>query len=373
MKNMKVAIDATNLKAGGGLTHLKHISSYVDQVEGVSFDVIGGSWISQLKNKNKLIFKNEFSSFLKQEKFKLFKLQRMINDYDLVFAPGGSFFSEKIPYVTMCRNMLVFESKERNRFPKSFTWIRYNLLEKLQVRSFKNANAIIYISEYAKNFLEKKYPVLKEKKSTVIYHGISDDFRQIPKTQIEINRYSNSGRFKITYVSIINFYKHQWNVIDAIKKIRKDGYNVELELIGPMYDPARPIFEKSMIGTEDFVHYRGKVDYMEISKSYKKSDLFIFASTCENMPNILVEAMSAGLPILCSNFGPMPEILKDAGVYMDPTNVDSIYENLKQVLNNVTLRSSMAEKAHKYSQDFSWEKTSQETFNFIKEVGKEIK
>ena len=38
---------------------------------------------------------------------------------------------------------------------------------------------------------------------------------------------------------------------------------------------------------------------------------FIFASTCENMPNILIEGMSSGLPILCSNYLPMPEFLKD--------------------------------------------------------------
>ena len=83
----------------------------------------------------------------------------------------------------MSQNMLVFEDKERNRFPFSFTKIRYLLLEKIQLKSFKNASGIIYISFYAKKYIEEKYPILKSVNSIVIYHGISNDFRQKPKKQ----------------------------------------------------------------------------------------------------------------------------------------------------------------------------------------------
>ena len=47
------------------------------------------------------------------------------------------------------------------------------------------------------------------------------------------------------------------------------------------------------------------------------SHICIFASSCENMPNSLVEGMASGLPIACSDRGPMPEILKkDGGLYL---------------------------------------------------------
>ena len=52
----------------------------------------------------------------------------------------------------------------------------------------------------------------------------------------------------------------------------------------------------------------------------KRAHLFVFASSCENMPNTLVEAMASGLPIACSDRGPMPEILRDGGTYFDPEN-----------------------------------------------------
>src|SRR5690625_1271585 len=154
---MKIAIDATNLKAGGGLTHLKQISRYFSRFPELEIHIFGGPWIEDIDVPNKHIFEKEFRSIFSQEYFKWFKFKKHLKDFDLVFAPGGSFYSKKIPYITMCRNMLVFEEEERNRFPISFTWLRYHVLERLQLRSFKNAKGIIYISSYAKQYVENKY------------------------------------------------------------------------------------------------------------------------------------------------------------------------------------------------------------------------
>lgn len=370
---MKIAIDATNIKAGGGLTHLKNIVEN-NINENTQLTLIGGKWLDNIKDNpslNKFIFNEEFSSIFKQEKFKKYVLPSILQTFDISFIPGGTFYSNKVPYVSMSQNMLVFEDTERNRFPISLNWFRYKLLEKLQVKSFENAKGIIYISQYAKDFIENKYPQLKSKKATVIYHGISEEFRQEPKVQLSISQYSKEKPFKLTYISIINFYKHQWNVIEAVKKLKGEGFHLELNLIGPMYQPAKIKFKKALEGNEQFIKYKGSVPYDEISSFYRESDLFIFASTCENMPNILVEAMSAGLPILSSYYGPMPEVLKDAGVFMNPTDIESIYKNLKKMLLDENLRFQVAKKAYIYSQEFSWEKTSQETFNFIKEVAEE--
>ena len=55
-----------------------------------------------------------------------------------------------------------------------------------------------------------------------------------------------------------------------------------------------------------------------------KSNIFIFASSCENMPITLIEGMASGLPIACSDRGPMPEVLQDGGVYFNPEDCKSI-------------------------------------------------
>ena len=372
---MKITIDATNIKAGGGLTHLKNLlDNYPSNKTVVT--IIGGDWLSLIndtKALKKLIFLNPFKNILYQEYFKRKTLPRILSECDIAFIPGGTFSSSKTPYVSMSQNMLVFEKKERNRFPISLNRFRYQILELLQVKSFKNSKGIIYISNYAKNFIENKYPYLKNKPSKVIYHGISNEFRQVPKLQKEIAKYSIEKPLKITYISIINYYKHQVNVIKAVKMLNKEGIPIILDLIGPIYEPMREKFERSLKGTESFITYKGKIPYEEISDCYKNTDIFLFASTCENMPNILVEAMSAGQPIISSNYGPMPEILRDAGVYMNPTDVFSIYENLKKLIYDTELRTDIANKAYEYSQEFSWEKASKETFEFLIEIAKQNK
>ena len=62
------------------------------------------------------------------------------------------------------------------------------------------------------------------------------------------------------------------------------------------------------------------IPYHELHSEYKDADLGVFASSCENLPIILIEKMASGLPIACSNKGPMPEVLGSAGVYFDPEN-----------------------------------------------------
>jgi len=367
---MKIGIDATNIKAGGGLVHLKQLLENYNCKKN-EVNLIGGNWLVQLDDRNwlkKIMFNNSFSNIFKQEYFKKTKLPALLNTNDIIFVPGGTFTTKKRPYVSMSQNMLVFEKKERDRFPKSFNWLRYLLLEKIQVRSFRNSKGIIYISKYAKDYIQNKYPELKKIRSTVIYHGISDEFRAKPKEQLDIAQYLNEAPYKLLYISIVNFYKHQWNVIEAVKRLKKENFNIELNLIGPIYEPVRQKFEISLLGTEAYINYLGKVEYDQISAVYKNSDLFIFASTCENMPNIVLEAMSAGLPILSSNYGPMPEVLKDAGNYMDPTNVESIYKELKETLLDKNRRKEIADRAFLYSQNYSWERTSDETFKFIEEV-----
>lgn len=373
--SVKIAIDATNIKAGGGLTHLKQIVEN-NLCLDVELTIVGGKWLENINNSTflkKAIYEKHFSNILRQELFKRNRLPKILKKFEISLIPGGTFSSSKVSYVSMSQNMLVFEDIERNRFPLSINWLRYIILEKLQVKSFENAKGVIYISEYAKNFIENKYPQLRKKKSTIIYHGISEEFRQKPKLQLNISSYSREKPFKLTYISIINFYKHQCNVIEAIKQLNNEGFYIDLILIGPIYHPIKGVFEKHLKGNEQFIKYKGSVPYNQISEFYKESDMFIFASTCENMPNILVEAMSAGLPILSSNFGPMPEILKDGGKYFNPIIVDSIYQNVKEMLIDEKLRSDFAAKSYEYSKNFSWEKASRATIEFLKKIALENK
>ena len=80
----------------------------------------------------------------------------------------------------------------------------------------------------------------------------------------------------------------------------------------------------------------------------------------------LVEAMSSGLPIACSDRGPMPEILGDGGVYFDPENPDSIAAAIESIILKQDMRIFIASRAEELSKQYSWARCKSETFGFLR-------
>jgi glycosyltransferase involved in cell wall biosynthesis len=125
--------------------------------------------------------------------------------------------------------------------------------------------------------------------------------------------------------------------------------------------------------SREFIHFRGSVPYLEIHRHYAEANLCIFASSCENMPNILLEGMTSGLPIACSKCGPMPEILGPSGIYFDPENPNEIASALKVLIENPKLRSEKACASYSKSQAYSWERCADETFSFLSVLARNSK
>src|SRR5204863_6991078 len=139
--------------------------------------------------------------------------------------------------------------------------------------------------------------------------------------QLPLSASSRSKPFLLLYVSTVDVYKHQWHVADAVASLRREGLPVALQLLGaPLPLGLRRLCRvlARIDPHKTFIHYDGMIAHEALESCYHAADAFIFASSCENMPNILLEAMASGLPIACSKRGPMPEILGNAGVYFDP-------------------------------------------------------
>ena len=78
--------------------------------------------------------------------------------------------------------------------------------------------------------------------------------------------------------------------------------------------------------------------------------------------------MAIGLPIACSNRGPMPEVLEDGGIYFDPEDAESIAEAVEKIIQSADMRLSIACKAQLLSKQYNWKRCSNETFSFIRSV-----
>jgi len=376
---MIIGIDASNLRRGGGLTHLIEVLSAVNiHKHNVSNVIIWGGekslsqinnfpWLRKIapKELNRGLFYRLF-----WQKFRLSKSAKD-NNCDLIFSPGGSVLCNFRPIVTMSQNMLPFNWYEAKRYGVSLESIRLLFLWQIQSKSFRSADGVIFLTNYAKKQVTQVVGKLKAS-STVIPHGLNSRFCMVPKKQYDISEYSEAKPFNILYVSTVDLYKHQWNVIEAVSKLKSEGYPVALNLVGAALF-AKNLLEKSINKYDpknQWVKYYEAVPYLEIHNFYKDANLGVFASSCENLPIILIETMASGLPIACSNRGPMPEVLGNAGEFFNPERAIEIYHSIKNLIDSAKLRSEKSQVSFKKSQEYNWHVCASETFSYLEKVFK---
>ena len=286
---------------------------------------------------------------------------------DVLLSTDAGTVCRFAPSVVMSRDMLSFEGKEMQRYPLlSFSRLRLILLKHMQVSSLRRAAGALFLTQYASEVIQRFSGKLASVR--VIPHGIGQQFRQRTSGGLWLKPMQS---INCVYVSNADMYKHQWHVVRAIAHLRKKGYPVLLKLVGGGSGRAKVLLNEA-IDREDpageFVEVFDAVPHNAIPSHLAKADIFIFASSCENMPNTLVEAMAGGIPIACSDRGPMPEMLQDAGTYFNPEVPASIVEAVERLILEDSFRLSAAQKAQSLSGQYSWVRCARETWEFLVQV-----
>jgi glycosyltransferase involved in cell wall biosynthesis len=374
---VRIGIDASNLRGGGGVTHLTALLSHVDVNDaGIERVVVWGSHavLSRLADRPWLVKSTPPAlerSLRSQIAWRHGTLPRCARDEcDVLFAPGGLCTDRFHPVVTMSRNMLPFQMREMARYGPSRMLLRLGLLRAAQRRSFQIADGVIFLSQFAHDtVLHATGPISGQ--STVIPHGVESRFLRGPGRQRETTEFTPENPLRLLYVSIVDVYKHQWHVAEAVARLRRAGLPISIQFLGSAYKPASKRLLRVMRAYDPsgrFLQYGGPVEHADLPGCYQAADVFVFASSCENLPNILLEAMASGLPIACSNHPPMPEVLGQAGVYFDPVQPVQIEEALLQLFHSAELRRHLAIAAYERAEHFSWSACARDTFRFLADV-----
>jgi glycosyltransferase involved in cell wall biosynthesis len=374
---MRIGIDASNLKSGGGLTHLTALLEHVDaRAAGVDRVIVWGPpatlerltprpWLSKTSC---VAAGGSAASTLAWRRRTLPGLARA--QCDLLLAPGGLCTNRFHPVVTMSRNMLPFQWREAARYGPSRMLGRLAFLRALQQRSFHVADGVIFLSRFAeRTVLSATGPLQGE--TAMIPHGVAEPFFKAPRPQRLLSDCSRSRPFRMLYTSIVDVYKHQWHIAEAVARLRHEGLPLTIEFAGDAYPSATRRLERTIRRLDphhEFLKITGPIAHSNLPATYHSADAFVFASSCENLPNTLLEAMAAGLPIACSRSGPMPEVLKNCGLYFDPLQPIEIAECLRRLVVDPPLRYQLAARAQVRARDFSWPRCAQATFAFLADV-----
>jgi glycosyltransferase involved in cell wall biosynthesis len=367
---MKIVINALSARMGGGQTYLKNLLAHLPPQPNLDILIYAPTSL-RLPEDRRIrrgitIWPTE-NPVLRTLWEKLVLPRVLVkNKAQILFCPGGVIASD-VPAgcktVTMFRNMIPFDPVALARITLGLQKVRNIILKRVMLRSMANADLTIFISDHARRTIEA---LTRVRNPVTIPHGINQAFRTHAQT-LQRPAWLPTGEY-LLYVSRFDVYKHQFEVASAFAALPSDlasryklllvGETDEV-LVGNVTEMARNK------GLEGQILVVGPVAYADLPPAYHHATVNLFASSCENCPNILLEALGAGRPVLSSDVMPMPEFGVDAVGYFSPTDPKSICDALLRVLRDESHRNELAAAAIRRSADFDWANTSQKTWQHI--------
>ena len=379
MKPIHIVINGLSALMGGGQTYLINLLNFAIEHKEINVTVLSPPELADKLPSGNIVVKTiPYASrgLLQRTIWEIFSLPKLLLELkaDVVYFPGGSITSripKNVKSAVAFRNMLPFSDEERQRYPLGFKRTRLFLLRFLQSRSFEHADLVIFISNYAKTVIDC-LPLNRRGNSVIIPHGIGEQFRRgstlLPKPKFLPHEY-------VLYVSILNPYKAQLEVIDSWYELRKlRSTNEKLVFVGEEFPSYGAKVRKRIqkYGLEKEVLYVGKVNYHDLPAIYQNAKVNLFASSCENCPNILLEALGSGTPVLSSNYRPMPEFAEDGAIYFNPYNPEELAQILCRILDAPSYLEEMAKAAFEQSKKFDWRISANLTWSALSKLAQGI-
>jgi glycosyltransferase involved in cell wall biosynthesis len=367
---MKIVINAYSAKQGGGQTYLINLLSHLPAENTPLIEVFAPSRLHLAEHPNIRRVSTTWSTEnpLMRALWEWWWLPRYLKSTgaDVLFCPGGLVVT-KVPkfcrVVTMFRNMTPFDDRALRRIPWGLQRLRNYVLRRLMLRSMREADLTIFISEFARGVIETLSSIPNP---VTIPHGIAEAFRSEGKT-LPLPSIARDGPY-LLYVSKIDSYKHHEEVVHGYAQLPADlRARCRLVLAGEANSVAATHLRQTIakLGLEDRVVIYGVVNYLELPTLYQHAEANLFASSCENCPNILLEALAAGRPVLSSNVDPMPEFGGQKIGYFSPFDPVSIAQAMRQVLEEPDTAIRWAAAAIERSGEYDWNLTAQKTWSAI--------
>lgn len=248
--------------------------------------------------------------------------------------------------------------------PEQFTVRDYNQLKNWTGYSIRQAAKVLAISEFTKKDIQKYYHKNPE---NIVVTPLAYNSKLFKPTQNQsvLNKYS----IKKPYILFLGSLKPSKNIdslIRAFAKLSLQDLPVGTQLV--IAGKKAWLYEK-IFALCDELNLQGKVVFTGFVEDTEKPVLmsscsaFVLPSYFEGFGIPVLEAMACGVPVVVSNVASLPEVAGEAGIYIDPYDVDSLAEGIKMVF---------SPKAHEFVKLglkrvklFSWAKTAQATLKCL--------
>ncbi len=303
---------------------------------------------------------------------------------DLALGGVDVFWSPHFNFTSLSKNtkkVVTVHDLSFLRYPEFFS-ARKNFWHKALgiKKTLQSSDIIIAVSENTKNDIIELLKIPSEK-IKVIYSGnnicaekeLSDN---VPASETKaqsdiITKNKLTGRL-ILYLGTIEPRKNIATLIEAYNDLRlknPEFSDLKLVLAGACGWKNKKIYKKwnESPFKEDIV-FLGYISQSERDILYSKSLVFVYPSFYEGFGFPPLEAMSHGLPVICSNVSSLPEVVGSAALMINPFKALEITDALETIINDEPFREMLIKKGYERSKLFTWEKTAKEYLEVFRDL-----
>jgi glycosyltransferase involved in cell wall biosynthesis len=265
-----------------------------------------------------------------------------------------------VPWFLPRHSVVTIHDLTHFQYPQLFgrrVWLAFRLLQ----RAIQRAGHIITVSQATRQALETFLPVAKGK-TTVIYHGVASYFRPLPAEVVEdFKRVTQLQRF-LLYIGSAKPHKNLPRLLQAFAQVRAQCPYIELVMLG--VKPSVPLEHLTGIRTYHCVSDEHLVRW------YNAAEALVLPSLNEGFGLPALEAMACGTPVIASNVAALPEVVGDAGLLVNPWDVEALAQAIQQLLSNHALRHDLRRRGLKRAQSFSWDKAAAQTLHIYRQIAR---
>lgn len=287
-----------------------------------------------------------------------------------VFLSPDNFLSLKTPVKTV----LVTHDLAYLHFPSQQSYFQKKYYEIFSPRFNKRADHIVAVSQFTKTDIVEQYGISLEKIS-VACNGCDDSFRPVGEEEKGIIRQQYSiGQPYFFYVGAIHPRKNVHRLIDAFGLFKTATHSpVKLLIAGRFAWHAGEV--KNAYDRSDFqqdIHFLGYVPDEELTKLMAGALACTYVSQFEGFGIPILQAMNSDVPVITSNTSSMPEVVGDAGLTVDPNNLQEIAKSMQLIWQDAHLRNKLIEAGKKQRGLYSWQKATDVVYAALLRVAKEL-
>ena len=284
---------------------------------------------------------------------------------DLLFVPA-----HVLPLVHPRRTLVTVHDIGYRVFPGAHPR-RQRLYLELSTRwNVRQASHVLVDSKATRNAVIEAYPI-SPAKVTVAYPGFDRTLHPVqdPAARAQVRRTYEIPDPYLLFMGRIQPRKNLGRLIEAFARILPRYPDLTLVLAGPegwLTEPIHRIVET--LGMKGHVRFPGYVAEDDKAALISGARAFVYPSLHEGFGFPVLEAQSCEVPLLTSRTSSLPEVAGEGALLVDPLDVESIAEGLRQLLADADLRRSLVAAGAKNLARFSWARTGEVVSRVIEDL-----